>query len=114
MAAWQVRPPRSVTMAEATFMTGSQSGLVIATSKADRERLCIGDDDVLKLAGQAIAIEEHYSRAAGVPTPMDIEWAKDGPAGEIYIVQARPETVASRRSPAARPVANTRPSVLSA
>ena len=73
----------------------------IATSKADRERFCIGDDDVLKLAGQAIAIEEHYSRAAGVPTPMDIEWAKDGPGGELYIVQARPETVASRRSPEA-------------
>jgi pyruvate,water dikinase len=73
----------------------------IATSKADRERLCIGDDDVLRLAGQAITIEEHYSRVAGVLTPMDIEWAKDGPAGELYIVQARPETVASRRSPQA-------------
>ena len=73
----------------------------VATSKADRERFCIGDDDVLKLAGHAIAIEEHYSRAAGAPTPMDIEWAKDGPGGEIYIVQARPETVASRRAPQA-------------
>jgi pyruvate,water dikinase len=73
----------------------------VVTSKADRERLCIGDDDVLALAGHAIAIEEHYSRAAGAPTPMDIEWAKDGPGGELYIVQARPETVASRRAPQA-------------
>ncbi len=70
----------------------------VATSKADRGRFCIGDDDVLELAGHAIAIEEHYSRAAGAPTPMDIEWAKDGPGGELYIVQARPETVASRRA----------------
>jgi pyruvate,water dikinase len=73
----------------------------VVTSKADRECFCIGDDDVLKLAGHAIAIEDHYSQAAGAPTPMDIEWAKDGPGGEIYIVQARPETVASRHAPQA-------------
>jgi pyruvate,water dikinase len=70
----------------------------VVTSKPDRERLCIGDEDVLKLAAHAIAIEDHYSQAAGAPTPMDIEWAKDGPGGEIFIVQARPETVASRRA----------------
>ena len=80
---------------------GSATTRNVGTSKADRERFCIGDDDVLKLAGHAIAIEDHYSRAAGAPTPMDIEWAKDGPTGELYIVQARPETVASRRAPQA-------------
>jgi pyruvate,water dikinase len=47
----------------------------VATVKAERQRFCIDDHDVLKLAGHAIAIEEHYSRAAGAPTPMDIEWA---------------------------------------
>jgi pyruvate,water dikinase len=66
-------------------------------SKVDRERFCLSDQDVLTLAGYAIAIEDHYSLKAGRPTPMDIEWAKDGEDGELYVVQARPETVASRR-----------------
>jgi pyruvate,water dikinase len=69
-----------------------------ATPKAMRERFCISDQDVLALAGHAITIEDHYSHNAGKPTPMDIEWAKDGETGELYIVQARPETVASRRT----------------
>ena len=67
------------------------------TPKADRARFCITDDEVLKLAGYAIAIEDHYSAKAGHWRPMDIEWAKDGLDGELYIVQARPETVASQR-----------------
>ncbi len=70
----------------------------IPTPKADRRRYCIGDDEVLDLAGQAIRIEDHYSAKAGVFRPMDIEWAKDGIDGELYIVQARPETVISQRS----------------
>jgi pyruvate,water dikinase len=57
---------------------------------ADRRRFCIGDADVEELARQALVIEEHYGRA------MDIEWAKDGVTGELFIVQARPETVVSR------------------
>ena len=73
----------------------------IRTSQADRARFCIDDNDVLKLADYAIAIEDHYSKQAGHAAPMDIEWAKDGPNGELYIVQARPETVASRRPPRA-------------
>jgi pyruvate,water dikinase len=68
------------------------------TTKAERARFCIGDAEVLELAGQAIRIEEHYSALAGHPVPMDIEWAKDGRDGRLYIVQARPETVASRRA----------------
>ncbi|MCW3476409.1 phosphoenolpyruvate synthase [Rhodovastum sp. RN2-1] len=71
----------------------------VPTRRADRARFCINDADVLQLAGYAIAIEDHYSRNAGHPMPMDIEWAKDGPDGALYILQARPETVASRRSP---------------
>ncbi|MGD0960813.1 MAG: phosphoenolpyruvate synthase [Methylomonas sp.] len=64
----------------------------IATSNTERNRFCINDEDVLKLADYALKIENHYRR------PMDMEWAKDGLDGEIYIVQARPETVASQRS----------------
>lgn len=70
------------------------------TSKSDRARFCLSDDDVLSLAGQAIAIEEHYSKLAGRLTPMDIEWARDGEDGELFIVQARPETVISSRTDA--------------
>jgi pyruvate,water dikinase len=57
-----------------------------------RARFCINDADVIELAKQAVVIEKHYGR------PMDIEWAKDGHDGRIYILQARPETVKSRRN----------------
>ena len=68
-----------------------------AVPKTERERYCLNDAEVLALADYALLIEKHYSDVAGHPTPMDIEWAKDGLDGKIYIVQARPETVASRR-----------------
>ncbi len=71
----------------------------IPTSLNERDRFCITDQDVLTLADGAIKIEEHYSAKAGVPRPMDMEWAKDGIDGEIYMVQARPETVASQKKP---------------
>ncbi len=57
---------------------------------ADRVRFCISDEDVHELARQALVIERHYGR------PMDIEWAKDGESGDIWVLQARPETVQSR------------------
>ena len=60
---------------------------------------CLTDAEVLALAADALRIEDHYSAAAGHPQPMDIEWAKDATDGRLYIVQARPETVASRRPP---------------
>jgi len=63
----------------------------------DRKRLVISDDEVLALARWAVAIEAHYSERAGRPVPMDIEWAKDGRTGELYVVQARPETVHAKR-----------------
>jgi len=62
----------------------------VEVPQADRMRFCIDDDDILTLARQALTIEEHYK------APMDIEWGKDGSTGEIYILQARPETVQSR------------------
>jgi pyruvate,water dikinase len=71
----------------------------VEVSAAERERFCIADGEVLKLAGDAITIEDHYSKNAGHPMPMDIEWAKDGDDGQVYIIQARPETVVSQRAP---------------
>ena len=61
-------------------------------SKEDRNRFVISDDEILKLANWACIIEEHYQK------PMDIEWAKDGQTGELFIVQARPETVHSQKN----------------
>jgi len=77
---------------------GREATRNIPTDRAERERYCITDSEVLALADQAIVIERHYSMKADRPAPMDIEWAKDGIDGRLYIVQARPETVASRRN----------------
>ncbi|OGN44905.1 MAG: phosphoenolpyruvate synthase [Caulobacterales bacterium RIFCSPHIGHO2_01_FULL_70_19] len=81
----------------------SEDGRLVerAVPKRDRERFCLSDDEVLALAGASLVIEDHYSRKAGRWTPMDIEWARDGGDGRLYILQARPETVASRRTPGA-------------
>ena len=80
--------------AKSTKMIYSSSqGEQIETVRVDREErqtFSINDDDILFLAQQALIIEKHYNK------PMDIEWAKDGLSGEIFIVQARPETVKSR------------------
>ncbi|NOT85707.1 MAG: phosphoenolpyruvate synthase [Methylococcaceae bacterium] len=70
----------------------------IVTSEEERNRFCISDQDVLTLADYAIKIENHYSAKAEQPRPMDMEWAKDGVDGKLYIVQARPETVVSQRN----------------
>ncbi len=71
----------------------------VTTPQADRKRFCIDDKDVLELARCAIVVENHYSKKAGAPMPMDVEWAKDGSDSALYIIQARPETAASRRKP---------------
>lgn len=70
----------------------------VEVAEADRKRFCLNDEDVMTLAGYALAIEEHYSAKACEPRPMDIEWAKDGTSGELFIVQARPETVQSQKA----------------
>jgi pyruvate, water dikinase len=62
----------------------------VEVPEAERRRFCLDDADLIALARQALIIEEHYGR------PMDIEWARDGANGELYILQARPETVQSR------------------
>jgi len=76
---------------------GSKPVKEVRVPRQDRGRLVINDDEALKLAQWAIAIEDHYSRRAGQPTPMDIEWGKDGKTGELFILQARPETVHSQQ-----------------
>jgi pyruvate, water dikinase len=76
---------------------GGQTTSNVPTPESDRERFCLTDLEVLTLAGYGVAVERHYSRRAGHPMPMDIEWAKDGMDGELYLVQARPETVASQQ-----------------
>ncbi len=73
------------------YAAGDQPTRNVPTSKAERSAFVLGDPEILKLARWACTIEAHYGR------PMDMEWAKDGETGELFIVQARPETVQSRR-----------------
>ncbi|MEY9123252.1 phosphoenolpyruvate synthase [Bradyrhizobium yuanmingense] len=77
---------------------GEHATLTRKVPDAERQKFCISDTEVLSLAEIAVRIEAHYSKHAGAAMPMDIEWAKDGADGKLYIIQARPETVASRRS----------------
>jgi pyruvate,water dikinase len=65
----------------------------VPTSHEEQQSFSITDEDVLALARKVIIIEKYYSDAKGAWTPMDVEWAKDGTDGKIYIIQARPETV---------------------
>jgi pyruvate,water dikinase len=75
---------------------GSTAVKEVRVSGADRSRFVLDEPEVLQLSRWAMAIEDHYSARAGRPTPMDIEWARDGRSGELFIVQARPETVHSQ------------------
>ncbi len=77
---------------------GSKSTRNVPVSKKERESFAINEDDILQLAKWAVQIEDHYSAKNGRPTPMDIEWGKDGITGELFILQARPETVQSQKS----------------
>lgn len=69
----------------------------IDTPSEEQARFCLSDADVMVLADYAIKVENHYSSNAGAYKPMDMEWAKDGIDGQLYMVQARPETVASQK-----------------
>jgi pyruvate,water dikinase len=77
---------------------GSRTTRSEATPAAERVQFSLTDDEVLRLAQWACLIEEHYSGQAGHPQPMDIEWAKDGKTGKLFVVQARPETVHSGKT----------------
>lgn len=70
----------------------------VPVPEADRNKFVLSDEEVLTLARWACAIEDHYSWKAGHNKPMDMEWAKDGQTGELFIVQARPETVVSQKN----------------
>lgn len=80
------------------YAHGTRSTRSEATPQSERERYCLGDAEVIQLTRWACLIEDHYSQIAGRLQPMDIEWAKDGTTGELFIVQARPETVHSAKS----------------
>ncbi|MDJ0679422.1 MAG: phosphoenolpyruvate synthase [Xenococcaceae cyanobacterium MO_167.B52] len=70
----------------------------VPVPESERQKYAISDDEILMLAHWSAIIEDHYSQVRGQYTPMDIEWAKDGLTGELFIVQARPETVQSQKS----------------
>ena len=77
---------------------GSRGTRTVTVPADDRARFVLSDDEVLTLARWAMEVERHYSTLRGTPTPMDMEWAKDGMTGELFLVQARPETVHAQRS----------------
>ncbi|MBS0196483.1 MAG: phosphoenolpyruvate synthase [Planctomycetes bacterium] len=90
---------------KATKLVYSGEGLAAArsvrevpVSSADRARFVLTDDEIITLARWAVIVEDHYSKRGGPGSdvPMDLEWAKDGRSGELFILQARPETVQSR------------------
>jgi pyruvate,water dikinase len=78
-------------------MEGGATTRSVAVSQEDRVRFCLTDDEVLTLARWGVIIEDYYSALNGHHQPMDIEWAKDGITGKLFIVQARPETVQAGR-----------------
>ncbi len=80
------------------YATGGEQKQIrnMQVPEIDRNRFCLDDEDVLRLADYAIKVEQHYSKRAGESRPMDMEWAKDGIDGQLYMVQARPETVESQ------------------
>lgn len=80
------------------YATGKSPVKEVPVEKADRERFVLSKEEIITLARWGVIIEEHYSERAGKPTPMDMEWAKDGITNELFIVQARPETVQSERN----------------
>ena len=83
---------KAIKMVYGESNTAGRSVDTVDVADEDRQRFCLSDTDVMELAKQALIIEEHYGRS------MDIEWAKDGDDQQLYIVQARPETVKSREA----------------
>lgn len=86
---------KQITMVYATDRT--RGGVRnIPTPRKEQESYCLTDKEVLTLADYAIKVEQHYSKKHGKDMPMDMEWAKDGSDQQLYLVQARPETVTSQ------------------
>jgi pyruvate,water dikinase len=80
------------------YGTDSSPTKTVATTTQESRRFILEDSEILRLAEWAVIIEDHYSRKARCFRPMDMEWAKDGLTGELFIVQARPETVQSQKA----------------
>ncbi|BAY45364.1 phosphoenolpyruvate synthase [Scytonema sp. HK-05] len=77
---------------------GSKFTKNVIVPESERGKFALSDDEILQLARWACLIEDHYSQVHGTYTPMDIEWAKDGITNELFVVQARPETVQSQKT----------------
>ncbi|WP_193198112.1 phosphoenolpyruvate synthase [Nostoc sp. MG11] len=77
---------------------GSKFTKNVSVSTADKGKFAITDEEILQLARWASLIEDHYSQVHSIYTPMDIEWAKDGITNQLFVVQARPETVQSQKT----------------
>jgi pyruvate,water dikinase len=87
------REPGDKTVQLVYAQSGGEGVRQVPVAAELRRKLVLSDDEVLTLGRWALAIEDHYSAQAGKPVPMDLEWAKDGRTGELFVVQARPETV---------------------
>jgi pyruvate,water dikinase len=88
---------RDIGPKEVKMIYGEKEGKIVDVPEEERNRLCITDEELETLAKWALQIEKHWSAKKGHYQPMDMEWAKDGKTGQLYIVQARPETVVSTR-----------------
>jgi len=88
---------RDIGSKEVKMVYGEKEGKIVDVPEEDRSRYCMTDEELEQLARWALEIEKHFSTKHGHYQPMDMEWAKDGITGELYIVQARPETVVSTR-----------------
>jgi len=86
-----IEKKRGLKTIKMVYSAGDTPTRNVPTSKAERAAFVLGDEEIVTLARWAAAIEQHYG------CPMDMEWAKDGKTGEMFIVQARPETVQARR-----------------
>lgn len=84
-------------MIYATGRSAVEQTKIVATPLVDTKRFVLADDEIVTMATWGALVEEHYSERAKKWTPMDMEWAKDGVSGELYLVQARPETVQAGR-----------------
>jgi len=76
---------------------GNESTQIVAVPVEDQNQFCLTDEEIIRLAEWTAIIEDHYSEEAGYFKPMDIEWGKDGITDELFILQARPETVQSQK-----------------
>ena len=94
---WKKIGTNSKKMVYATGRTAVQQTKVVATPVADTRRFVLSDDEIVTMATWGAIVETHYSERAKKWTPMDMEWAKDGISGELFLVQARPETVQAGR-----------------